>query len=72
MSNSGEMLLLATCENNGASYDTHWVPASGQWASAFGMTAELAEATNAKYVAQGYKRISNYVCGTRSVAVWHK
>ena len=72
MANSGEMLLLATCKDNGASYDTHWVPASGQWASAFGMTAELAAATNAKYVAKGFKRISNYVCGTRSVAVWHK
>lgn len=72
MFNSGEMLKLATCQDNGASYDTWWVPAAGAWLYGFGMTADVAAAKHAENTAKGYKRVSNYVCGSRSIAVWRK
>jgi Peptidase family M23 len=72
MANSGEMLALVTCKNNGATYDTKWVPASGQWVSFFGMTPAIAAARQAEFTGKGYTRVSNYNCGSRSVAVWRK
>ena len=35
---SGEMPDTVSCKNNGASYDTTWIPAKGSWISHHGMS----------------------------------
>ncbi len=72
MRDSGMMPDIITCKNNGATYDTKWVPSKGAWASFHGMTAEEASAKHAAYTAQGYTRTSSYTCGSVTVAVWRK
>ncbi|MBC7521941.1 MAG: hypothetical protein H7268_12720 [Sandarakinorhabdus sp.] len=66
------MLDTATCKNDGASYNTNWIPAKGSWAANHGMTAGDFAAKKATYAAQGYTMVSAYTCGSRSVAVWRK
>jgi len=72
LADSGEMPNLITCEGNGASYTSSWVPAKGQWRTHHGMTAAEAAAKHAAYTQQGFQRTSNYTCGAVSVAVWKK
>lgn len=69
---SGEMADTVSCKNNGASYDTTWVPAKGSWISHHGMTALDHVAKNTLYTSQGYKETSVYTCGTRMAAIWRK
>jgi hypothetical protein len=61
-----------TCKNNGASYDTNWIPTQGAWVSHHGMTSADFTAKKATYAAQGYRLASAYACGNRAVAVWRK
>lgn len=69
---SGMMPNLISCQSNGASYNSTWVPHQGQWASFHGMNAAQALAKNTLYTSQGYKRTSSYTCGAANVAVWRK
>ncbi len=69
---SGEMLDTVTCKNNGASYDTKWIPAQGSWISHHGMSIADHAIKNAKYKKDGYKETSVYTCGLIMVAVWRK
>ncbi|MFN0279604.1 MAG: M23 family metallopeptidase [Pyrinomonadaceae bacterium] len=72
MYDSGEMANLVTCQSNGASYNSTWVPAKGVWAMHHDMSAAVAAEKHAYYTHQGYKRTSTYTCGSTSVAVWRK
>lgn len=72
MTDSGMMPDLISCKNNGAVYDSTWVPSQGAWASFHGMSAAEAAAKHAEYTAKGYKRTSSFTCGSVSVAVWRK
>lgn len=72
LADSGLMLDIVTCKDNGKSYNSKWVPAKGDWASLHGMTAAVAAEKQAFYTGQGFRRTSNFTCGSRSVAVWRK
>jgi hypothetical protein len=72
LADSGLMPILITCKSNGATLDSTWEPAKGEWASFHGMTAQEAAARHAHYTGLGYKRTSSYTCGSASVAVWRK
>jgi hypothetical protein len=69
---SGMMLDTATCKNNGATYDTTWIPAKGSWISYHGMSVADHAAKNQLYTQQGYKQTAVYTCGTVMVAIWRK
>ncbi len=69
---SGEMADTVTCKNNGASYDSTWIPAKGYWVSNHGMSIPEHAVKNAQYTAQGYKQTSVYTCGSVMVAIWRK
>jgi hypothetical protein len=69
---SGEMLDTSKCQNNGASYDTTWIPAKGSWISHHGMSPADHAAKNQTYTAQGYKQVWSNTCGTVTVAIWRK
>ena len=69
---SGEMADTVSCHNNGATYDTTWVPAKGAWISHHGMSKTDHMLKNAAYAAQGYKETAVYTCGSVMAAVWRK
>jgi len=69
---SGMMADTISCHNNGATYETTWVPAQGAWVARAGMTIPEHGTWNATYVGQGYKQTAVYTCGTRMAAVWRK
>jgi hypothetical protein len=69
---SGVMPDTVTCKNNGAVYNTTWVPAKGSWISHHGMSVLDHTVKNATYVGQGYKQTSVYTCGTVMAAIWRK
>jgi hypothetical protein len=69
---SGMMADTISCHNNGATYDTTWVPAQGSWVAQAGMTIPEHTVKNTTYVGQGYKQTSVYTCGTRMAAIWRK
>jgi hypothetical protein len=69
---SGMMLDTSSCKNNGATYDTTWIPAKGYWVSHHGMSVADHAAKNALYTSQGYKQTSVYTCGSVMVAIWRK
>jgi hypothetical protein len=69
---SGMMPDTITCKNNGATYDSTWIPTFGSWITHHNMTVADHAVKNATYVAQGFKRTSVYTCGTRMVAIWRK
>jgi len=69
---SGMMADTISCKNNGATYDTTWVPAQGSWVAEAGMTVSDLTAKNATYVGQGFTMTSFYLCGTRTAAIWRK
>lgn len=71
MSDSGMMPDTITCKNNGATYDTVWVPAKGAWVAFAGSITDAA-AMHATYTSQGFKRTSSFTCGSASAAVWRK
>lgn len=72
MSDSGMMLDIVTCKNNGQTYDSKWVPAKGDWVSHHDMTAATATEKQAFYTMKGFTRTSSFTCGSRQVAVWRK
>jgi len=72
MSDSGMMPTTIGCQNNGATYESNWVPSKGTWRCHHGMSAAKAEARHAEYTEKGYKRTSSFTCGSVSVAVWTK
>ncbi|MFB9995395.1 M23 family metallopeptidase [Deinococcus oregonensis] len=72
LADSGVMPRLITCAANGATYNSTWVPAQGQWASFHGMSAAQAAEKQLSYTHQGYTRTSLYTCGAATVAVWRK
>lgn len=72
LTDSGEMPDLITCSSNGATYNSTWIPASGQFISLAGMSATEAIVKNATFTSQGFTRTSSYTCGTANVAVWRK
>ena len=69
---SGEMADTVSCSNNGAVYNTTWVPAKGSWVSHHSMSIIDYAVKNAQYVSQGYKQTSVYTCGTVMAAIWRK
>jgi hypothetical protein len=69
---SGMMADTISCQNNGATYDTTWVPAKGMWVARAGMTIPEHGTWNTTYVGQGYKQTAVYTCGTIMAAVWRK
>lgn len=69
---SGVMPDTVACKNNGATYDTTWVPAKGAWISHHRMSKVTHDARNATYKAQGYKETAVYSCGSVMAAVWRK
>lgn len=69
---SGEMADTVSCMNNGARYDSTWIPAKGSWVSNHGMSIPDHVVKNAQYTAQGYKETSVYTCGTVMAAIWRK
>jgi polyglycine hydrolase-like protein len=69
---SREMADTVSCKNNGATYDSTWIPAKGSWISYHGMTIADHAAKNAKLTRQGYKQTSVYTCGSVMVAIWRK
>ena len=69
---SGVMADTITCKNNGATYDTTWVPTQGSWSAKAGMTATDFFQKNAALGAQGFTLASSFVCGTKVAAVWRK
>lgn len=69
---SGVMPDTVACKDNGATYDTTWVPAKGSWISHHGMSKADHDAKNATYKAQGYKETAVYTCGSVMAAVWRK
>jgi hypothetical protein len=69
---SGEMADTVSCKNNGASYDTTWIPAKGSWISHHHMSIVDHTVKNAQYTKQGYKETSVYTCGTVMAAIWRK
>jgi Bacterial tandem repeat domain 1 len=68
---SGEMLNTVTCLNNGASYNTTWIPAKGSWISRHGMSIVDHAINNANYIQQGYKETWVSNCG-KVAAIWRK
>jgi len=69
---SREMADTVSCQNNGASYDSTWIPAKGSWLSHHGMSISDHAAKNTLYTSQGYKETAVYTCGTVMAAVWRK
>jgi hypothetical protein len=69
---SGEMADTVSCKNNGASYDTTWIPGKGSWVSHHAMSIPGHTAKNVLYTQQGYKETSVYTCGTVMAAIWRK
>lgn len=69
---SGEMADTVTCTNNGATYNTTWIPAKGSWISHHRMSSSDHAAKNTLYTNQGYKQTSVYTCGTVMAAIWRK
>ena len=69
---SGVMADTVSCKNNGATYDTTWVPAHGYWISHHGMSNAEHAAKNHQYTQQGYKETAVYTCGSVMAAVWRK
>lgn len=61
-----------SCQSNGDTYDSKWVPWKGVWNLHFGMNALDAQTKNLLYTSQGFKRTSSYTCGSVDVAVWWK
>jgi hypothetical protein len=68
----GLMLDTITCKNDGATYDTTWVPAKGFWMTHHGMSADDYAERNRFYTPRGYKQTWVYTCGTVMVAIWRK
>ena len=48
------------CKNNGASYDSTWIPTKGSWISHHGMSIPDHALKNALYTSQGYEETSVY------------
>ncbi|MBW8831773.1 MAG: hypothetical protein JF606_20605 [Burkholderiales bacterium] len=69
---SGVMADTVSCKNNGATYDTTWIPAKGSWVSHHGMSIADHAAKNLEYTKQGYKETSVYTCGSVMAAIWRK
>ena len=69
---SGEMADTISCHNNGATYDSTWIPAKGSWIAHHGMSIPDHALKNATYTAQGYKETSVYTCGSTMAAIWRK
>ena len=61
-----------SCKNNGAIYDTTWIPGKGSWVSHHHMSIPEHTVKNALYTSQGYKETSVYTCGTVMAAIWRK
>ena len=72
LSNSGMMPDWVSCQNNGDTYESKWVPWKGVWYLRFGLSDLEAKTWQATYTAQGFKRTSSYTCGSVNVAVWWK
>ena len=72
LSDSGNMPDWVTCKSNGDTYDSKWIPWTGQWYLHFGMSQVEASARNIVYTGQGFKRTSSFTCGSTDVAVWRK
>lgn len=69
---SGEMADTVSCSNNGAIYNSTWIPANVSWISHHGMSIPDHAVKNMQYTQQGYKETSVYTCGTVMAAIWRK
>lgn len=69
---SGMMANTITCHNDGASYDSTWVPAQGSWIAHHHMTFAEFTVTNATLASQGFKQASLSICGSHVAAIWRK
>ena len=72
MTDSGQMPENLPCTNNGAIYNTDWVPSQGSWIAYAGMSAaEMANRTNT-LAAQGYYQYKWWYCDSVRSAIWRK
>ena len=69
---SGEMPDTVSCHNNGATYDSNWIPTHGAWVSNHGMSIADHALKNATLMAQGFKETAVFTCGSIMAAVWRK
>lgn len=69
---SGMMPDTLSCRNNGATYDTTWVPTRGDFVAHHRMSKPEFEDRKASYRSQGWKVVSQYQCGPVIAAVWRK
>jgi hypothetical protein len=69
---SGLMPDRITCRNNGDTYDSIWVPASGNYIAHPRMLVQDFEAKKATYQAQGWRLVSQSKCGAIFAAIWRK
>jgi hypothetical protein len=69
---SGEMPDTVSCKNNGATYNSTWIPTKGSWVSHHGMSIPDHAIKNATLIAQGFKETSIFTCGSVMAAVWRK
>jgi hypothetical protein len=72
MFDSGMMPTTVTCQNNGATYDSTWVPSHGEWLCFFGMSAAGAAQKHSDLTKQGFVRTWLFTCGTKTSAIWRK
>lgn len=69
---SGMMPDTISCRNNGATYDSTWVPAQGAFIAHHRMSAQEFSTKKATYQEQGWRVVSQYQCGLVFAAVWRK
>jgi hypothetical protein len=72
MADSGMMPNTISCDADGATYNSTWIPSAGVWVSHSRMNAAVAQERHATYTAQGYQRTSSFTCGSVTAAVWRK
>lgn len=72
MVDSGQMPENLPCMNNGAIYNTEWVPSKGAWVAHAGLSAtELGAKTNT-LAAQGFYQYKWWFCDSVRAAIWRK
>jgi hypothetical protein len=69
---SGMMADTISCHNDGATFDTTWVPAKGSWIAEAGLSFTDYVAKNATMIAEGFKQTAFFTCGSHTAAIWRK
>lgn len=69
---SGMMPDTISCRNNGAVYDTTWVPTQGTFIAHARMSPLEYPIKKLSYAAEGWRLVSEFQCGTVIAAIWRK